>query len=514
MKKITDLLNIKKSGKMKILFVSSEETPFAKVGGLGEVTFSLPKALNRLGHDARVMIPLYGTVDLVKFKLPYLHKNLNVPTDPSGEGKKLICNVRCFRPKAQSREPVTTYFLENREYYELRSNVYGYNDDRIRFALLCRGCLEFLNNASDWIPDVIVCCDWMAGFLPNFLKIDYKNSKKLNRIATVLSIHNLEGQGTDKPERYISETQRDDGHGPIPDFFSERMANINSMRRGIIYADVINTVSPTYAQEITTEEYGEGLEDLLREKREKLFGILNGIDYETNNPATDKFLAAKFTSHNFETRKENKSALQKRLGLPQDKNAFVVGIVSRITRQKGFDLLQPIIETFLRVTKSQLVVVGTGDPEIMDFFHDLEKKFPEQVLAYMQFDAELPHMIFAGCDIFLIPSKFEPSGLTQMESMRFGAIPVARKTGGLADTIEDFYPGKNKGTGFLFENMDSSELLIALTRAYSNWQQRAEWRRLKQRVMEKDFSWDRSAEEYAAMFKKTIQGLDIDKTAH
>lgn len=500
--KITNLLGLKNTA-MKILFVSSEEAPFAKVGGLGEVMFSLPRALAHLGHDARVMIPLYGTVGLSKYELPYVYENLDVPTAPNGEGRRLICNVRKYELKEFNRNPVTTYFLENQEYYELRSNIYGYSDDRVRFALLSRGCLEFLNSWQEWIPDIIVSADWMTGYIPNFLKTDYKDYRLLGGIATVFSIHNLASQGTEKSQRYIPETQRDDGYGPIPDFFSDRMKDINAMKRGIIYADAVNTVSPTYAEEITSEEFGEGLENLLREKRTKLYGILNGIDYETTNPATDQFVAEKFTSRNIEARSGNKIVLQKRFGLPQDKNVFVVGIVSRLARQKGFNLLQPVIDVFLKTTKAQLVVLGTGDTEIMDFFRLLEEKFPQQVRAHMQFEDSLPHLIFAGCDAFLIPSKFEPSGLTQMEAMRFGAIPVARKTGGLADTIEDFYPGENQGTGFLFENMEPQELLIALTRAFVNWRHKSEWRNLQKRAMEIDFSWDRSAKEYADLFQKT-----------
>jgi len=503
MQKIAKLLNFNKN-RLKVLFVSSEEAPFAKVGGLGEVMFALPRALKRLGHDARVMIPLYGSVDAAKFKLTYVQKNLNVPAAPDGDGGGIVCNVRKYEPKEIGKDPVTTYFLENQEYYELRSNVYGYTDDRVRFALLSRGCLEFLSSWKGWIPDVIVCADWMSGYLPNLLKTEYKDKKALGNIATVFSIHNLAIQGTDKPQRFTPDSARDDGSGALPGLFDARMNEVNPMRRGITHADAVNTVSPTYAQEITSEEFGEGLEDLLREKREKLFGILNGIDYKTNDPATDKNVAVKFSSRNFDARKGNKAALQKRLGLPQDKNVFAMGIVSRITRQKGFVLLQPVIETFLRATGSQLVAVGTGETELMDFFLDLQKKLPKQVAAVMQYDNDLPHLIFAGCDVLLIPSKYEPSGLTQMEAMRYGAVPVARRTGGLADTIEDSLPGSGRGTGFLFDNMDPLELLIAMTRAYSGWRHRAEWKSLRKRVMEKDFSWDRSAREYADMFRKAI----------
>ena len=502
MDKLTSILGLKKKG-LKVLFVSSEEAPFAKVGGLGEVVFSLPRALRRLGHDARVMIPLYGNIDREKFKLAYVHKNLSVPTTPDG-GASVVCNIRKYESKGSDKDPVTTYFLENQEYYEMRSNVYGYTDDRIRFALLSRGCLEFLSVWKGWIPDIIVCADWMTGYLPNYLRTEYKDDKALANITTVFSIHNLAIQGTDKPQRFTPEMARDDGYGPIPGLFDARMNDINPMRRGIIHADIVNTVSPTYAQEITTEEYGEGLEELLREKHEDLFGILNGIDYKTNNPATDPLLAAKFSSLNFDARKANKAVLQKRLGLPQDKNVFMMGIASRISRQKGFVLLQPTIETFLRTTGSQLVVVGTGDTDLMDFFLDLQKKLPTQVASIMQYDNILPHLIFAGCDVLLIPSKYEPSGLTQMEAMRYGTVPVARRTGGLADTIEDGHPGDSRTTGFLFDNMDPLELLIAMTRAFSGWRHRAEWKNLRKRVMEKDFSWDRSAREYAALFKKAI----------
>ncbi len=499
---ITALLGIKKP-KTKILFLSSEEAPFAKVGGLGEVIFSLPRALKYLGFDARVMIPLYGSIDKEKLPLQYAFSDLQVPTSSKAE-TKLICNVKKYTPPQFARYPVTTYFLENQEYYELRSNVYGYSDDRIRFALLCRGCLEFLATSREWVPDIIVCADWMTGYLPNLLKTEYRDHKVLGNIATLFSIHNLAIQGTGRPLRFIPDSERDDGNGPLPDLLSEEMAKLNPMRRGIIHADLVNTVSPTYAKEITTEEYGEGLEELLREKRSMLYGILNGIDFETNDPGTDRGLASRFTAKNIEARDMNKAALQKRLGLPAKKDAFFIGIISRLSKQKGFDLLQPVIDPFLRATGSQLVVVGTGDSELMDFFQDLSKRLPEQAAAHLQYDDVLPHLVFAGCDAILIPSKYEPSGLTQMEAMRFGAVPVARRTGGLADTIDDLFPDDNKITGFLFNEMDPHELLIAMTRAFANWRHRNDWRSLQKRVMMKDFSWNRSAREYADLFQKAI----------
>lgn len=491
--------------KLKILFVSSEEAPFAKVGGLGEVMFSLPRALRDLGHDARVMIPRYGTIKLAEHNFKIAYEGLAVPTAPEQGGRRIICNIRQYEQNSNPYSPVTTYFLENQEYFELRSNIYGYNDDSIRFALLSRGALEFLNDAADWLPDVIVATDWMTGFIPNFLATDYRDYKRLQKLATVFSIHNLESQGPLRHHRFIPEMERDDGYGPIPDFFSERMQNINAMRRGIMYADVINTVSAKYAAEITTEEFGEGLDGLLRERRGRLFGILNGIDYETVNPATDQLLAKNFTSKKPGDREDNKLALQKRFGLKQDKNVFVAGIVSRLTDQKGFDLLEQVIDDFLKTTGAQLVVVGEGDPKIMSFFEELENKFPGEVRAHLQFDENLPHQIFAGVDVILVPSHFEPSGLTQMEAMRYGAVPIARKVGGLADTIEDFVPETGKGTGFLFEEAAPTAFLIALVRAFTNWRHKKSWSKLQKAVMEKDFSWLASAKEYEKLLRLALK---------
>src|SRR3990167_1422919 len=324
------------SNKIKVLFVTTEEFPFAKVGGLGEVMFSLPRALSRAGCDARVFIPKYGSIkkELLD-KAKYVYEGLTVPTDPERATKDLSCNILKTEASGDSHSPVTTYFLENQEYYELRSNVYGYKDDAIRFALLSRGALEFLNDGADWLPDVIVATDWMTGFLPNLLATDYRDYKRFQKLATVFSIHNLGSQGPLRNYRFIPEMERDDGYGPLPDFLSERMQNINYMRRGIMHADVINTVSPKYAAEITTGEFGEGLDGLLRERRERLFGILNGIDYETADPAKDPLVAKNFASKNLPAREENKLFLQKRFGLEPDKNKFVAGIVSRLTNQKG-----------------------------------------------------------------------------------------------------------------------------------------------------------------------------------
>jgi len=484
---------------VRVLFVTPEASPFVKAGGLGEVMFALPRALVKIGYDARVMMPRYAGIDLEKFKLDMEVEGLEVPTDAENENepKKLICNVRKFVADKTAHFPVTTYFLENMEYYEQRANVYGYADDAVRWVLLCRGTIEFLRYSS-WQPDVIICSDWQTGFLPNYLKTIYKNDIAVNGIATIFIIHNLFFQGM-FDHHFISATDFDDGHSPIGSFFNPRLLKLNGMRRGILYADLITTVSPTYAREIMTPDYGELLDGLLRERRSRVYGVINGIDYKIFNPKTNPNLIEHYDIDTLDLRQANKKELQQRFGLTVDENKFLIGIVARLREQKGLDLLFPVLEAMLKELKFQLVVAGSGEAKYMSFFHDLEKRYPGQVATHLIFDPEIPHLIYAGADVILIPSKFEPSGLTQMEAMRYGCIPIVRKTGGLADTVEDFDAQKNTGTGFVFENFDSMSLVIAITRAFENYHHPKIWREIQKRAMQKDFSWKHSAMEYGRL---------------
>lgn len=492
--------------KLKILFVASEAAPFAKAGGLGEVMFALPRALATLGHDARIMIPRYAGINQEKFFLKILQEGLMVPTGATenGQPRYLQCNIKKYESNSNDiHAPVTAYFLENSEYYEQRANIYGYADDAVRWALLARGVLEFLNQNRECAPDIIVSSDWQTAFLSDYLKTAYKDYARLGGIASVFSIHNLYYQGM-FDHKFVSEMEYDAGQAPIPSFFDPRLLKLNMMRRGIMYADVINTVSPTYAKEIMTHEYGEGLDGLLRERRSVVYGILNGIDYETVNPRTDPHLVANYDVARPELRIQNKSELQKRFNLPQDPKKFVVGIVSRMDEQKGFDLLFDSLEPLLCELDMQLVVVGSGDAKYMSFFGEMAKKFPERVAAHLSFDLVLPHLVFGGADAILIPSKFEPSGLTQMEAMRYGAIPIARRTGGLADTVEDYGPENEAGTGFVFEKFSSQAFSIAMVRAYETYRHPSLWKNFQQRAMSKDFSWEHSAREYVRLFEKAI----------
>jgi len=276
------------------------------------------------------------------------------------------------------------------------------------------------------------------------------------------------------------------------------------MRRGIMHADMISTVSPTYAREIMTEEYGELLHDLLKERRALLYGILNGLDYDVWDPATDPYIASNFSVASLGNRGKNKTVLQERFGLPADPKAFVLGGVGRLDNQKGVDLLFPIAEALFKDLPIQLIIVGEGDTGIMANFYKLEKEYPDKVATHLKFDGILPHLVFAGADAVVVPSRFEPSGLTQMEAMRFGAVPIIRKTGGLADTVQDYCPQKNIGTGFTFTKSDPLFLMTAIVRALESYRHQDQWHLLQKRAMQQDFSWEHSAKEYVDLFARAI----------
>lgn len=491
--------------KLKILFIAAEAAPFASVGGLSSVIYSLPKALERLGHDVRVFMPRYVFIDDQKNNLKLEKRNLQVPTgSQNNDPKHLICNIKRYDETKDPKSPVTTYFLENQEYFELRANVYGYNDDTIRWALLSRGALEFISYWSDWKPDIIVSSDWQTGLVPNYMKTLYKDDPVISKIVSVFCIHNLFYQAM-YDHHFVSEMDYDHGESNIPAIVGDpRMVKINPMRRGIMYADAIATVSPNYAKEILTKDYGELVDDLLGERRSVLTGILNGIDYNVWNPKTDKNISAQYNAENFSERAKDKTALQERFGLKVDKDAFLLAIVSRLTKQKGLDLLKDIMDTLLRELPIQLVEIGDGESDLMNYFQDLAGKHPGRVAIHLQFDNVLPHVIYAGADALLMPSRFEPCGLTQMESMRMGTVPIVRKIGGLADSVEDYDPSHSRGTGFVFDKFDPMSFLISIVRAYETFRDKKAWTEIIKRAMEKDFSWDKSAKKYEQLFSEAI----------
>ncbi len=486
----------KKSKPLKILFVGSEVAPFIKVGGLGEVLHTLPKALVELGHDVRTITPKYALINEEEFPMVDVVDGLLVP---NGDSEDIICNVK----KYKNSNGLVNYFLENQEYYEKRGSVYGYDDDPARWALLSKGTLEFVRNiAGEWKPDVIVGNDWQGGLVPNYMKTEYKKDLIISKISSVFLIHNIHFQGK-IDHRNTSEMDYDDGQSQIPNITDPRIMKLNFMRRGIRYADVINTVSPSYAREITTPEYGETLDQLLQERRSRLFGILNGINYENYDPETNPYVEFKYNVSNLQDKIKNKKILQQKFNLPEDKDVFVVSVVSRLTDQKGINLIMETIEPLLENFNFQFVVLGTGDSHFVSFFTELDKKY-KNVATHLSFDNMLPHTIYAGADAILVPSRFEPCGLTQMEAMRYGVVPIVRKIGGLGDSVQDHGSDEEPGTGFVFGNYDKYAFFGAFMRAYETFKYTHVWRGIQKRAMTENFSWEKSAKEYEKLFLRAL----------
>jgi starch synthase len=489
----------KSSKKLKILIVAAEVSPYATVGGLSRVVPQLSKALRKKGHDVRIFMPKFGLIDEEKYKLKVIYEGLEVPTDYK-DPQTLICNVKSHQIAGQA--PV--YFLENQEYYEKRANVYGYSDDPRRWALLSRGALEFIKKSS-WVPDIVHTNDWHTGLVPNYLKTIYKNDEKLSSIVSALTIHNIGPQGM-FDNRNVSEMDFDDGRSPVAHLFAKRLNKQNFLKRGILYSDIVNTVSEKYALEILTPEYGEGLDQLLMELRSKLFGIMNGIDLEEFNPEDDPLVPTHYNSSNLEKRRENKIALQKEFGLPQGRDIPVLAYWGRLDAQKGLDLLFTILWPLLNLYKNvQFVQVGGGGGNYVQTLKKLAKDFPNQVGVHPLPNFTLPRLIVSGADMTLFPSKFEPCGIVQLEAMRYGAVPVVRATGGLADSVENFDPITDTGTGFVFENFDKWEFFAQVVRALEVYNHKEIWLGIVKRAMKKDFSWDKVSEKYENLYRKGIK---------
>ena len=488
--------NEKKTRSLKILFVGSEVAPFIKIGGLGEVLYALPKALHELGHDVRTMTPKYASINEEEYKMEVELEGLLVP---NGEDENLVCNVKKYKNDTGQ----TNYFLENQEYYEKRGSVYGYDDDPARWALLSRGAIEFIrHSATTWKPDIIVANDWQGGLIPNYMKTEYAKDPIISKIASVFIIHNIYYQGM-FDHRYTTELNYDDGQSQIPAITDPRMLKINFMRRGIRYADVINTVSPSYAREITTPEYGELLDPLLQERRSRLFGILNGINYDNYDPETNPYVEYKYNEKTLDEKIKNKKILQQKFNLPGKKDAFVVCIISRLSEQKGLDLIADTIDPLMESFDFQLIILGNGDSHFVSFFTELAQKY-KNVATHLSFDNILPHTIYAGADAILIPSRFEPCGLTQMEAMRYGVIPIVRKIGGLADSVKDHTSEADPGTGFVFEKYNKEAFLGTFMRAYELYKYPKIWQGIQRRAMQENFSWEKSAKEYEKLFLRAL----------
>ncbi|MDO8670986.1 MAG: glycogen synthase [Dehalococcoidia bacterium] len=477
---------------LKILFASAEVVPFAKTGGLADVAGALPKALEELGHDIRVVMPRYGRIDIEKFHLQKVVEHLDVPMNHSTE------TVSVYKGNIGKNVPV--YTIDSPTYFN-REGIYGYQDDGERFILFCRAALEMVK-ALDWQPDIIHCNDWHTAIIPNWMATIYKDDPFFAKTATVYTIHNLAYQGVFGYR--ILEIAGIDEQGFVYPQISELSNVVDLMGRGILFADVVNTVSETYAEEIRTPEYGEKLDPVLRDRADCLVGIVNGVDYEEQNPLTDSFLVKNYDVNSIDAKIENKVALQKEANLPQDPDVPLIGMISRLTNQKGFDILGSCIDHLFNLNNVQLVLLGTGDQHYHEMFSDLVRQFPHQAAVFLTFNAALAQKIYAGSDMFLMPSKFEPCGLGQLIAMHYGSVPIVRATGGLADTVEDLNPALGCGTGFVFKPYDRWALYGAIIRALETYRYKTVWRQIQERGMKADFGWERSAKKYISLYEKAL----------
>jgi len=476
--------------KTKVLFVSSEVDPFAKSGGLADVAASLPKALNGLDIDTRVVMPKYKSipkkyVDQMKY-LGYIYVDIS--------WRHQFCAIMQYES-----DGVIYYFIDN-EYYFGREGYYGYFDEAERFDFFSKAVLSMLPFIN-FKPDVIHCNDWQTGVVSLLLKAHYKSNDFYKDIKTVFTIHNLKYQGV-FPKEVLGEVLGLGWEYFTPDGI-EFFDDINYLKAGIVYSDIITTVSKTYAEEIKTDFYGEKLNNVLYKRSEDLYGILNGIDMEKNNPETDDRIFANYSVHNLEGKLTNKQMLQKSLGLQERIDIPLIGIISRLVDQKGFDLINYVMEDILRMD-IQLVILGAGEYRYEEALRHFQKIYPGKLSVNLKYDTVLSQRIYAGSDMFLMPSLFEPCGLSQMFSLRYGTIPIVRETGGLKDTIQQYDEITHEGNGFTFTRYNAHDMLYAIKEAVHFYYHRSTWRYLMKKGMETDFSWKKSAKEYIEIYKKAI----------
>jgi len=492
------------SDPLKVLFVSAEVAPFSKQGGLSQVSYFLPQALRRQGVDVRIFTPKYGTQIDQDFELHMLYEGLEVPTGSRGTKygpSKLICNIKQTTLDNLNEPPMPVYFLENMEYYEMRNNVYGYSDDHIRFGLLSRAALEFIKR-GEFVPDVVHCNDWHTGYLVNYLADERDENAALTRIAALMSVHNTYQGNFDYNRASVMDF--DDGKSRLAPFFSDRFVKQNALKRGVMHADRINTVSEKYARELLDEHYGGGLHQLFRELRAKMSGILNGLDYRDFDPATDTIIKQNFSLDDMAARAANKRELQREFDLESDPEVPILAIAGRIDQQKGMNLVRETIKFVLDEFDVQLVVSGPSDAQYVQFFEELEHEYRGRVGTHLMADFLMPRKIFAGADMIILPSYYEPGGIVAIEAMRYGCVPVVRAVGGLADIVDDYDPVRERGTGFAFKNFSDKSFLVALVRALEAYKRPECWRGIVARAMEQDFSWDNVAKRYVDLYGRTM----------
>lgn len=473
---------------MKVLFASSEAYPFAMSGGLADVSGALPKALRKRLVGCRVVMPLYGCVsEELRGKMNFLC-SITVPVS----WRRQYCGI------FEAHVDGVIYYLLDNQYYFKRDGLYGHYDDAERFAFFSRAVLEIIPHI-DFKPDVIHCNDWQTALIPVYLNAFYRWDETFKKIKTVFTIHNIQYQG-----KYGHELTGDVlGLPPECESLLDYDGCINLMKGAIQCADKVTTVSPTYAREILDPYYSHGLDGILREFTFKLTGIVNGIDYDVYNPEKDGLIYRGYNADDMTGKAFNKQSLQSELGLPQKPGVPVIGIVSRLVKHKGFDLVKCVFEELLRADL-QFAILGSGEWEFETFFHRMAERYPDKVGLKLGFNPQLAHRIYAGADMFLMPSQSEPCGLAQMVALRYGTVPIVRETGGLNDTISD--SGDGQGNGFTFQSYNAHDMENAVWRALAGYSDANGWDTLRRRGMECDNSWSRSANAYIKLYKEIVNG--------
>ncbi|WP_432667264.1 glycogen synthase GlgA [Wukongibacter baidiensis] len=473
----------------KILYATFETVPFIKSGGLADVAFSLPKELRHLGTDVRVVLPKYSQIpERFRKKMTFL-KSFEVKIG----WRNQYCGIEYLE-----YDGIPFYFIDNEYYFKRDCGYNAHYDDGERYSFFCRAVLEMIANL-DFKPDIIHCNDWHTGMISPLLKGQYRNKSQYSKIKTIFTIHNLKYQGV-FPREILGELLDLDMeyfHSDALEFFG----GISFLKGGIKYSDIVTTVSQTYADEIQYKYFGENLDGLIRTRKSDLYGIVNGIDYDLYNPDKDKHIFLEYNSDSLQKKLENKVGLQRILNLPERKDVPLIGMVTRLAHMKGLDLVLHILDELLE-EDIQMVVLGTGEPYFESKLKEYQDRYPGKVSTQILFDESLAHKIYAASDMFVMPSKFEPCGLSQLIALRYGAIPIVRETGGLKDTVTSYNKYTGEGNGFSFANYNAHEMLYTIKRALSFYKDKERWNGIVSNAMKGDYSWRKSAEIYKVLYEK------------